>query len=44
MARLCAYVEKVFSLGSRMAVLRDARPRPVIPTTGVFASAFGAAT
>jgi len=40
MARFCAYVEKVFSLGSRMAALRDARPRPVIPTTGIFASAF----
>jgi len=40
MARLCAYAEKVFSLGSRMAALRDSRRRPVIPTTGVFASAF----
>jgi hypothetical protein len=40
MVRFSAYVEKVFSLGSRMAALRDARPRPVIPTTGVFASAF----
>ncbi len=40
MARFAAYVEKVFSLGKRMAGLRDARPRPVIPTTGVFASAF----
>ena len=40
MARFCAYVEKVFSWGSRMAALRDARPRPVIPTAGVFASAF----
>lgn len=40
MTRFSAYVEKVFSLGSRMAPLRDARLRPVIPTTGVFASAF----
>ena len=40
MARFCAYVEKVFSLGSRMAALCDRRRRPSIPTTGVFASAF----
>jgi hypothetical protein len=40
MARFCAYVEKVFSLGSRMAALCDARRRPQIPTAGIFASAF----
>jgi hypothetical protein len=40
MDRFCAYVEKVFSLGSRMGVLRDSRPRPSIPTKSVFASAF----
>lgn len=40
MARFSAYVEKVFSLGLRMAGLHDARCRPVIPTSGVFASAF----
>jgi len=40
MARFCAYVEKVFNLGSRLGVLRDARPRPFIPTAGVFACAF----
>lgn len=40
MARFCAYVEKLFSLGSRMAALRDARCRPLIPTRAVFASAF----
>lgn len=40
MARFSAYVEKVFSLGSRIATLRDTRPRPTIPTTSVFASAF----
>jgi len=40
MARFSAYVEKVFSLGSRVAALRNARPRPVIPTAGVFCSAF----
>jgi hypothetical protein len=40
MARFAAYVEKVFSLGSRIAALRDARPRPTIPTTSIFASAF----
>jgi hypothetical protein len=40
MARFAAYVEKVFSLGSRMAALRDARLSPVIPTAGGFCSAF----
>jgi hypothetical protein len=40
MARFCAYAEKVFSLGHRMGGLRDARHKPVIPTSGVFASAF----
>jgi hypothetical protein len=40
MARFCAYVEKVFSLGTRMGRLRDKRPRPVISTRAVFASAF----
>jgi hypothetical protein len=40
MARFSAYVEKVFSLGSRMIALSDARRRPVIPTAGVFTSAF----
>jgi hypothetical protein len=40
MARFLAYGEKVFSLGSRMAGLVDARVRPMIPTRGVFASAF----
>ncbi len=40
MARFSACVEKVFSLGSRMAALRDARPRLVIPTAGVFGSVF----
>jgi hypothetical protein len=39
MARFCAYVEKVFALGSRLSTLRDARRKPVIPTAGVFASA-----
>lgn len=40
MARFCSYAEKVFQLGSRLGSLRDARRRPVIPVTGVFASAF----
>jgi hypothetical protein len=40
MARFATYVEKVFSLGSRMAALRDGRCRPIIPTPRVFASAF----
>jgi hypothetical protein len=39
MARFCAYVEKVFALGSRLGTLRDARQQPVIPTAGIFASA-----
>ncbi len=39
MARFCAYVEKVFAFGSRLAALRDTRQRPVIPTASVFASA-----
>lgn len=38
MARFCAYVEKVFDLGARLGALRDARLRPLIPTSGVFAS------
>jgi hypothetical protein len=40
MSRFCAYVEKMFSLGMLMAALRDARPRPMIPTQAAFASAF----
>jgi hypothetical protein len=39
MARFCAYVEKVFALGSRLGDLRDARLRPVISTASVFVSA-----
>jgi hypothetical protein len=39
MARFCAYVEKVFALGSRFGTLCDARRKPVIPLAGVFASA-----
>jgi hypothetical protein len=40
MARFCAYVEKVFSFGTYLDALRDARPRPTIPAKAVFASAF----
>ena len=40
MSRFCAYVEKMFSLGMLMAALRNARPRPMIPTQAAFASAF----
>jgi hypothetical protein len=40
MARFCTYVEKVFSLRTRVAALRDARQNPMIPTASVFASAF----
>jgi hypothetical protein len=40
MTRFCAYVDKVFALGSRLGTLRDARVRPTIPAGAVFASAF----
>jgi len=40
MARFCAYVEKLFALGSHIAAMRDRRLRPIIPTHAVFASAF----
>lgn len=40
MARFCAYVEKVFGLGSQLGKLTDARTSPRIPTAAVFASAF----
>jgi hypothetical protein len=40
MARFCAYVEKVFGLGSQLGRLTDARLRPRIPTAAAFASAF----
>jgi hypothetical protein len=40
MARFCAYVEKVFGLGSQLAHLTDARINPQIPTQAAFASVF----
>jgi hypothetical protein len=40
MARLCAYVEKVFQLGERFPSLTDARLRPRIPTAAAFAGVF----
>lgn len=40
MPRFCAYVEKVFQLGTRLQTLRDGRQRPAIPVAGVFAWAF----
>lgn len=38
MDRFCAYVEKIFRLGSRMMALCDARVRPQIPAAAVFAA------
>jgi hypothetical protein len=40
MARFCAYVEKLFGLGSQLGKLTDARISPQIPTAAVFASVF----
>lgn len=40
MARFCRYVDKVFQFGQRLSRLSDTRPRPVIPTRAVFASAW----
>ena len=38
MARFCAYIEKIFGLGSRLGKLTDARTAPQIPTAAAFAS------
>ena len=38
MARFCAYIEKIFGLGSRLGKLTDARTSPQIPTAAAFAS------
>jgi Transposase DDE domain len=40
MARFCAYVEKLFGLGSQLSKLTDNRTYPQIPTAAVFASVF----
>jgi Transposase DDE domain len=40
MTRFCAYVEKVFDLGSQLSSLIDARVRPHIPTATAFAAVF----
>lgn len=40
MARFCAYSEKIFGLSDAMCCLRDARCKPQIPTSKVFASVF----
>ena len=40
MARFCAYVEKVFGLGSQLGNLTDARSAPHIPTAAAFAGVF----
>jgi len=40
MTRFCAYIEKVFHLGSQLGSLIDARLRPHIPTAAAFASVF----
>jgi hypothetical protein len=40
MARFCAYVEKIFKLGSQLGRLTDTRIYPQIPTATAFASVF----
>jgi hypothetical protein len=40
MARFCAYIEKVFHLGSQLGRLIDDRIRPQIPTAAAFAGVF----
>jgi hypothetical protein len=40
MARFCAYIEKVFHLGSQLGSLLDTRARPHIPTAAAFAGVF----
>jgi hypothetical protein len=40
MARFCAYVEKLFGLGSQLGQLTDKRTSPQIPTAAAFASVF----
>jgi hypothetical protein len=40
MARFCAYVEKIFGLGSQLSRLTDTRIYPQIPTATAFASVF----
>jgi hypothetical protein len=40
MARFCAYIDKVFGLGRRLATLTDSRVRPRIQTAAAFAAAF----
>lgn len=39
MGRFLRYVEKVFDLGAQMALLRDSRRNPQIPTEAIFLSA-----
>jgi len=40
MARFYGYIDKVFEFRARMARLVDSRPKPLIPTTAVFGTAF----
>src|ERR1700722_12932547 len=40
MARFCAYVEKIFKLGSQLGRLTDTRIYPQTPAATVFASVF----
>ena len=40
MARFCAYVEKMFHLSEHLRTLRDARKKPTILVSSVFASVF----
>lgn len=40
MARFCVYAEKIFHVGKHLEALRDVRPRPIIPASAVFTTAF----
>jgi hypothetical protein len=40
MTRFCAYIEKIFDLGSKLGNLIDSRVRPQIPTAAAFAAVF----
>jgi len=40
MSRFCAYIDKVFDFGDRMAELHDRRLKPRIPTAAIWTSGF----
>jgi hypothetical protein len=43
MARFCRWLEKILDFGPAIAALHDDRPKPQIPTTAVWLSAFAMA-